>query len=100
MIPMPVILAFQFIMGFFRDGTNSSMSRLIAFGGANIMAIYLLADIVDRHTGCGKGMNEAVMLACVYTLGALGGVAYIANKTAEVKKAQAGEPPSEPVQPG
>lgn len=97
MIPPGLVsAAISFAVGFFRDGTNSSMSRLIAFGGANIMAIYLLADIVARYTGK-PPMSETIMEACVYTLGALGGVAYAANKMAEVKRSKADTDEASPV---
>lgn len=80
--------AASFVISFMRDENgNNSSSHLIAVGGANIMAIYLLADIIARFTG-NTPMNENVMLTCVGTLGLLGGVVYGAKKTAEVKRAR------------
>lgn len=77
--------AVQLVLSFLRDDKGAySSSRLVAVGGANIMAVYLLADIVARFSG-NTPMNENVMLTCVGTLGLLGGAVYGTNKLAEVK---------------
>lgn len=106
------VAVLNWLLEFLKDGENgtNSSSRLIAVGGATIMACYMGADILlrymlaifcianlylDQPLCYSAGMDKDVLIACVAGLCALGGVVYGVNRVATTIKAKRQQKPAD-----